>query len=133
MRQESHDSWLMPHIRVRVATAKLGRQHLQQKGVVVDVTPKGATLRMDGGGSSSKAAETTTVLLDRVPARYLTTALPKAHGFAVVVQGRHKYAKGTVLQRDSRQAVIQLDEDHSVLTLPLDDLAEWCGPRDDVY
>jgi hypothetical protein len=119
----------MPHIRVRVATDRLGREHFQQKGVVVDVTPKGATVRMDGGGKAPAAP----VVIDRVPARYLTTALPKAGGGAVVVQGRHKHSRGTVLQRDSRQAVIQLDEDHSVLTLPLDDLAEWCGPRDDAY
>jgi hypothetical protein len=26
--------------------------------------------------------------------------------------------------------VIQLDEDHSVLTLSLDDVAEWCGPTE---
>jgi hypothetical protein len=90
--------------------------------VVVDVTPKGATIQMDDGRSS---------LLDMVPARHLTTALPKAGGGAIVVQGEHRRAMGTVLQRDARFAVLQLHEDHSVLTLPLDDLAEWCGPRGD--
>lgn len=121
------DAWLIPHIRVRVVTSKLGRHHFQQKGVVVDVTPKGATLRMDGGSSSSA------VVLDGIPARYLTTALPKVEGCAVVVQGPHKGAKGVVLQRQSNQAVLQLDEDHTLLTLSPDDLAEWCGPRDTDY
>jgi G-patch domain len=121
-RDPREDAWLIPHIRVRVATSKYGQRHLQQKGVVVDVTPKGATIQMDDSRST---------LLDLVPARHLTTALPKAGGCAIVVQGEHRRAMGTVLQRDSRVAVLQLDEDHSVLTLPLDDLAEWCGPRGD--
>jgi G patch domain/KOW motif-containing protein len=120
--QESDDAWLMPHIRVRVVTTKLGQQHYQQKGVVVDVTPKGATLRMDDAAGS---------ILDNVSARHVTTALPKVQGCAVVVQGKHKGARGVVLQRDANQAVLQLHEDHTVLTLSLDDLAEWCGPRDD--
>jgi G-patch domain len=121
-RDQKEDAWLIPHIRVRVATCKYGQRHFQQKGVVVDVTPKGATIQMDDSRST---------LLDLVPARHLTTALPKAGGYAIVVQGEHRHAMGTVLQRDSRVAVLQLDEDHSVLTLPLDDLAEWCGPRGD--
>jgi G-patch domain len=121
-RDQKEDAWLIPHIRVRVATAKYGQRHFQQKGVIVDVTPKGATIQMDDSRST---------LLDLVPARHLTTALPKADGCAIVVQGEHRRAMGTVLQRDARVAVLQLDEDHSVLTLPLDDLAEWCGPRGD--
>ena len=70
-----HTSWLIPNIRVRVVTRKLGSQG---RGVVVDVT-RGpcATLHLLGGQ-----------VLDRVPERYLEMALPKVGGNAVVLAGR---------------------------------------------
>jgi G patch domain/KOW motif-containing protein len=115
--------WIVPNIRVRVVTEKLGRRYFRQKAVIVDVTPAGATLHMDGGGS----------VLDRVPERYLETALPKAGGKVVVLSGPNRTAKGRLLERDSskQQGVVQVFEDMSVLTLSLDDIAEWCGPLDD--
>jgi G patch domain/KOW motif-containing protein len=121
-KRSKHSSWIIPSIRVRVITEKLGRRHLKQKGVVVDVTTKGATLKMTDG-----------VLLDRVPDRYIETALPKAGGNAVVLAGKHTYAKGKLIERnlDAGEGVIQLYEDMNVLTLSLDDIAEWCGPLDD--
>lgn len=113
--------WAIPRIRVRVVTEKLGRRYFRQKAVVVDVA-KGATIRLDDGH-----------VLDRVPERYLETALPKAGGNAIVLTGPHKYTKGQLLERDSKRnkAVIQIYEDMNVLTLKLDDIAEWTGPLDD--
>jgi len=118
----SKPQWVIPNIRVRVITEKLGRRHFKEKGIVVDVTPKGATIEMENGH-----------VLDRVAERYLETALPKPGGKAVVLAGEHRFAKGQLLERDSRKArgVIQVYEDMNVLTLPLDDLAEWCGPLDE--
>jgi G patch domain/KOW motif-containing protein len=110
------------NIRIRVITEKLGRKYYKSKGVIVDVTPKGATVRMDDGS-----------LLDRVPERYLETALPKTGGRVLVLAGKHKLVKGQLLERDSKKGrgVVQVYEDMNVLTLSLDDMAEWCGPLDD--
>jgi hypothetical protein len=115
-------TWVIPNIRVRIVTAKLGKSHYKQKGVVVDVTHKGtATLQLDDNQ----------VL--QVPERYLETALPKVGGSAIVLTGENRLTKGRLLERDSRscKGVIQVFEDMNVLTLSLDDLAEWCGSLDD--
>ena len=126
-REDSHSSrrmtWIIPNIRVRVVTEKLGRRYFKEKGTVVDVTTKGATLRLDKSG----------VVLDRVPEDYLETALPKPGGKAIVLVGRHKYAKGQLLERDSKRGkgAIQIFEDMSVLNLSLDDMAEFVGSLDD--
>jgi len=121
-------SWVIPHIRVRIVTEKLGRRYFKEKGVVVDVTPKGSTVEMPSNSSSSGHR----AVLDRVPERYLETALPKAGGRVVVLtasQGReYLYSKGTLLERGKGRGVVQLNTDKSVLTLSLDDLAEWLGP-----
>ena len=118
--------WLTPNIRVRMISKKpaKGRQY-KEKGVVMDVLPGGAhaTVQMTDGE-----------VLDKVPERYLETALPKVGGNAIVLVGdaQHRYAKGRLLERDSSkgQAAIQLFEDMNILTLSLDDFAEWCGPLD---
>jgi hypothetical protein len=123
-RKEEPEHWLLTNIRVRVVTEKLGRRHYKQKGVVLDVT--------DGGGKATLQMAEGQVL-DRVAERYLETALPKIGGNAVVLAGKHKFAKGRLLERDSKagRGIIQVFEDMNVLTLSLDDLAEWCGPLDD--
>jgi G patch domain/KOW motif-containing protein len=120
--EPSNPPWVIPNIRVRVITEKLGRRYYKEKAIVIDVTPKGATLEMANGS-----------VLDRVPERYLETALPKQGGKAVVLVGNHRFAKGRLLERDSRRStgVIQVFEDMNVLTLSMDDMAEWCGPLDD--
>jgi G patch domain/KOW motif-containing protein len=125
-RKEPEDTqhWLIPNIRVRVVTKKLSSRQYKQKGLVLDVTHGGAyaTLQMPDGQ-----------LLDRVPERYLETALPKVGGNAIVLTGKHRFSKGKLLERssDSGTGVIQAFEDMNVLKLSLDDIAEWCGPLDD--
>ena len=123
--------WLTPNIRVRVITKKLakGRQY-KEKGIVLDVLPGGshATVQMADGE-----------VLDRVPDRYLETALPRVGGNVIVLAAaegedrQHQYAKGRLLERnsDKGRGVVQLFEDMNVLTLSLDDIAEWCGPLDE--
>lgn len=120
-RRDDDCGWLIPNIRVRVITKKLGSNQYKEKGVVIDVT-RGATLQMSNGQ-----------MLDRVPERYLETALPKVGGNVVVLAGKSKFAKGKLLERDSKsgKGVVQVFEDMSILKLSLDDLAEWIGPLDD--
>lgn len=150
-KQEQYSiQWVIPNIRVRVVTKRLGVQYYEQKGVVVDVTIAGATLQMNKSSSRSShhnaAAALGHQVLDHVPERYLETALPKVGGNVIVLtafvpsQQRQstaatatslKYAKGRLLERNSRHGVVQLLDDLSVVNVPLDDLAEWCGPLDD--
>ena len=121
--RDEERGWLIPNIRVRVITKRLGSNQYKEKGVVIDVTHSGvATLQMSNGQ-----------LLDRVPERYLETALPKIGGNAVVLAGKGKFAKGKLLERDSKagKGVIQVFDDMSVLRLSLDDMAEWVGHLDD--
>ena len=121
--QSRRMTWVIPNIRVRVVTEKLGRKYFKEKGIVIDVTPKGATLRLDKSGT----------VLDRVPEDYLETALPKPGGKAIVLAGSNKYAKGKLLERNSKsgKGIIQIFEDMSVLSLSLDDIAEYVGALDD--
>jgi G patch domain/KOW motif-containing protein len=125
-------TWLIPNIRVRVITERFGRRYYKEKGIVTDVTLKGATLQMHDRNSNHPNTSAV-VVLQHVPERYLETALPKVGGHAVILTGPHKYAKGTLLERDSKRGtgVLQMFEDMNVLTLSLDDMAEWCGPLDD--
>lgn len=133
-------SWVIPNIRVRIVTEKLGRRYYKEKGIVVDVTRNaGVTLKLNNHNSSSSSNTNTTtpaVVLDRIPERYLETALPKIGGNVIVVNPRHtnKYAKGQLIERDSKNknyGIVQLYEDMDCIRLPLDDIAEWCGPLDD--
>mmetsp|Transcript_21825 Transcript_21825/g.53970 ORF Transcript_21825/g.53970 Transcript_21825/m.53970 type:complete len:592 (+) Transcript_21825:180-1955(+) len=117
-------TWLTPNIRVRVITSKFGRSHDKRKGVVVDVTTKGATLKMESGE-----------ILQVVPERYLETALPKVGGNAIILTpgNKHQFAKGRLLERDSKanKGAVQLFEDMNIVNTSLDDIAEWCLPLDD--
>ena len=105
-------------------TKKFASHQYNQKGLVLDVMHGGASaiLQMADGQ-----------VLDRVADRYLETALPKVNGNAIVLTGPHKGTKGKLLERNSERAkgLIQVFEDMSVLTVSLDDMAEWCGPLDD--
>ena len=124
---ESTTRWLTANIRVRVITKKLskGRQY-KEKGTVLDILPgqSHATVQMADGE-----------ILDMVPDRYLETALPKVGGCAIILAGDPQYvhSKGRLLERNSDRGrgVVQLSEDMSVLTLSLDDIAEWVGPLDE--
>jgi KN17 SH3-like C-terminal domain len=132
-------TWVIPHIRVRIVTKRYGREYYKAKGVVVDVTSAGATIQMDNRSSSS--------VLDRVPERHVETALPKVGGRVILLADdnhaatgrqhsssaarRSKLDKGRLLERTGSHGVVQLHHDMSVWKVPLDDLAEWCGPLDD--
>jgi hypothetical protein len=136
-------TWLIPNIRVRVISSKYGDSLYKQKGVVVDVTREGiATLTIqqhsDDGRhhrhhhhSAAIVDQAATIL--HAPERHLETALPKVGGNVIILNGIHRWAKGRLLERDSRgnKGVVQVYEDMNVVTTSLDDMAEWCGPLDD--
>ena len=130
-------SWVIPNIRVRIVSEKLGRRYYKEKGIVVDVTRNaGVTLKLNHHTSSSTNSNTPAVVLDRVPERYLETALPKIGGNVIVVDPKHanKFAKGRMIERDGKNknfGIVQLYDDMDCIRLPLDDIAEWCGPLDD--
>lgn len=124
-RQRSEESrsaprWVVPHIRVRIITEKLGRRYFKEKAVVVDVTPKGATLQLNSGS-----------ILDNVPERYLETALPKTGGLVMILKDHHP--KGRLLEKGRNTGVVQFLEDMNVETISLDDMAEWVGSVDEEY
>jgi G patch domain/KOW motif-containing protein len=133
-------SWVIPNIRVRIITEKLGRRYYKEKGVVVDVTRNaGVTLRLNKytrNHNSNSSDSTLFEVLDRVPERYLETALPQIGGNVIIVNAGHtnKYAKGRLIERDGKNknyGFVQLYDDMDCIRLPLDDIAEWCGPLDD--
>jgi hypothetical protein len=119
--QEQHLNWLIPNIRVRLISKKIPTYYLQ-KGVVQDVTrtsqsSPSAVLLMDNGQ-----------VIDKVPERYLETALPKTGGNIIVLEGIHHWKKGRLLGRSSQDGygVIQFIEDLEVVNISLDSIAEWC-------
>lgn len=126
---EQHLHWLTPNIRVRLISNKIPKYYLQ-KGIVQDVMqpssnssssgPK-AVLLMDNGQ-----------VLDKVPERYLETALPKTGGHVIILESKdtsHHWKKGRLLERSSKDGygIIQLEEDLEVIKVSLDGIAEWCG------
>ena len=136
--EEIAASWVIPNIRVRIVSEKLGRRYYKEKGVVLDVTRSaGVTLNLNGRSSNSNINGSAPVeVLDRVPERYLETALPKIGGNVVIVNPvhEHKYAKGRLIERDGKNknyGIVQLYDDMDCIRLPLDDIAEWCGTMDD--
>jgi G patch domain and KOW motifs-containing protein len=122
------ESWVIPNIRVRIVTEKLGRRFYKEKGVVIDVTREaGVTLEL-----SNRNCNGTPTVKGQIPERYLETALPKLGGNVIVLRdGTNKYAKGRLLERDSKKGIVQLYDDMHCITISLDDIAEWCGPLDD--
>mmetsp|Transcript_4902 Transcript_4902/g.7531 ORF Transcript_4902/g.7531 Transcript_4902/m.7531 type:complete len:89 (+) Transcript_4902:1814-2080(+) len=77
-------------------------------------------------------------LIEHVPEKYLETVLPKVStttttNHVIVLKGMHKFAKGKLLEKklNDGQGIVQLYEDKNIITLSLDDIAEWCGPLDD--
>lgn len=115
------ENWLLPHIRVRIITSKLGKKYYKSKGVIVDVT--------HGGKYATVQLSSDNTLLDRVSGRHLETVLPKLGGRCVIVQHKSPDWRktGILLQKTKHTAAIQEDEQHDILTVELDDVAEWCA------
>jgi len=120
--------WLVPHIRVRIISRKIpnATQNYRQTATVMDIAHRGtATLRVDHSGQ----------VLERIPERYLETALPQqssGSAYVLLLRGEHCGGQGRMLERniDRNVGVVQLLEDMAVVTVSLDDIAEWCGDVD---
>ena len=85
-----------------------------------------AVLQMDNNGQ----------VIDKVPERYLETALPKTGGVVIILESKdktHHWKKGRLLEKSSKDGygIVQLEEDLEVVKISLDGLAEWCGRMDD--
>ena len=100
-----------------------GRLYLK-KGVVVDVkAPTLCDVHFEGLGESFQDLRQS----------QLETVVPSVEGAAVVVLGGPlARRRGRLLQRSatSGMAAVQLTADLTVHKLPLDDVAEYCGPTD---
>ncbi len=127
--QEAHQHlhWLIPNIRVRLISKKLPRYHLQ-KGVVQDVL-RTTTHQSSSGGPKAVLLMDNGDVLDKVPERYLETALPKRGGNVIILEGKEFWKKGRLLECSSKdgRCIIQLEEDLEVVNVSLDSVAEWCG------
>lgn len=122
--------WLIPNIRVRLISKKIPKYYLQ-KGVVQDVHLSSS--RDSGGGGNPKAIllMDNGQVLDKVPERYLETALPQPGGNVIILEGKEnlRWKMGRLLERSSKdgRGIIQLEEDLDVVNVSLDSIAEWCG------
>jgi len=122
--------WLIPSIRVRLISNKMPKYHLQ-KGVVQDVL-RAADSKSSSGPKAILLMDDGQVL-DKVPERYLETALPKTGGIVIILEGVDdvRWKKGRLLERSSTKCLIQLEEDLEVVKVSLDSVAEWCGDSND--
>lgn len=121
--------WLTPNIRVRLISKKIPKYYLQ-KGVVQDVLRSSSRDHGDGAPKATLLMDSGQVL-DKVPERYLETALPKTGGNVIILEGTEavRWKLGRLLDRSSKdgQATIQLEDDLDVVRVSLDSIAEWCG------
>lgn len=122
--------WLIPSIRVRLISNKMPKYHLQ-KGVVQDVLR--ATDSKSSSGPKAILLMDDGQVLDKVPERYLETALPKTGGNVIILEGVNdvRWKKGRLMERLSTNCLIQLEEDLEVVEVSLDNVAEWCGDSND--
>ncbi|KAL3756389.1 hypothetical protein ACHAWU_003462 [Discostella pseudostelligera] len=121
--------WLIPNIRVRLISKKMPKFYLR-KGVVQDVLRSSSRDHGDGAPKATLLMDSGQVL-DKVPERYLETALPKTGGNVIILEGTEhvRWKMGRLLERSSKDGhgIIQLEEDLDVVKVSLDSIAEWCG------
>ncbi len=125
-KSQQHLYWLIPNIRVRLISKKLPKYHLQ-KGVVQDVILTSTQSSSSGSPKAILLMDNDGQVLDKVPERYLETALPKTGGNVIILEGKEIWKKGRLLERSSKRCIIQLEEDLEVVNVSLDSVAEWCG------
>lgn len=129
---QQHLHWLIPHIRVRLISKKIPKYYLQ-KGIIQDVMQPTQSSSSSSGPKAVILMDNGQVL-DKVPERYLETALPKAGGHVIILESKdesHHWKKGRLLEKSSKDGygIIQLEEDLEVVKVSLDGIAEWCGDQ----
>ncbi|KAL0800451.1 hypothetical protein Bca101_055626 [Brassica carinata] len=125
-RRVKKPSWLRSHIKVRIVSKDLkgGRLYLK-KGKVVDVVgPTTCDITMDE----------TQELVQGVDQELLETALPRRGGPVLVLLGKHKGVYGNLVEKDlDRETGVVRDLDnHKMLDVRLEQVAEYMGDMDDV-
>jgi G patch domain/KOW motif-containing protein len=119
-------SWLRSHIKVRIVSKdwKGGRLYLK-KGKVVDVVgPTTCDITMDE----------TQELVQGVDQELLETALPRRGGPVLVLSGKHKGVYGNLVEKDldKETGVVRDLDNHKMLDVRLDQVAEYMGDMDDI-
>ncbi|XP_018493171.1 protein MOS2 [Raphanus sativus] len=125
-RRVKKPSWLRSHIKVRIVSKQLkgGRLYLK-KGKVVDVVgPTTCDITMDE----------TQELVQGVDQELLETALPRRGGPVLILLGKHKGVYGNLVEKDlDRETGVVRDLDnHKMLDVRLEQVAEYMGDMDDV-
>lgn len=112
------ESWMLPHIRVRIIDKKLEKgTHYLKKGTIVDIVrPNVANIVLD---SSQK-------LLEDVKSVSIETVIPKTLGSKVMVlTGEFRGQKGKLMDNTSDQKTVQLLSDLSILKFTSRQISEF--------
>nr|GEW59961.1 protein MOS2-like [Tanacetum cinerariifolium] len=119
-------NWLYSRIRVRVISKELKRGRLYlKKGEIVDVVgPTACDVAMDEGRE----------IIQGVEQEALETALPRRGGPVLVLYGRYKGVFGSLQEKDMDRetAVVRHADTHELLTVKLEQIAEYVGDPDDI-
>ncbi|GJZ20528.1 MOS2-like protein [Tanacetum coccineum] len=119
-------NWLNSRIRVRVISKELKRGRLYlKKGEIVDVVgPTTCDVAMDEGRE----------IIQGVEQEDLETALPRRGGPVLVLYGRYKGVFGSLQEKDMDRetAVVRHADTHELLTVKLEQIAEYVGDPDDI-
>jgi hypothetical protein len=127
--------WVQPHLHVRIISKTVGKgAFYNQKGVVVDVVSRSRFIvKMDESGR----------IVEDLKAKHVETVLPKAAGR--VAQGSagtswpvkvmvlalsrddDERGLGVLLEKASGKALVQLDQDLAIVTVPFDRVCEYVG------
>jgi len=104
---------------VKITSKKLGGgKYYCKAGWIIDVLSRGkCTVKL----------ENTNILLEGIKQEDLETIVPQVRSSVLVVRGEHKGGKGVLLERDSQniRLVLQLEEDFEIVTLQMDDAAQF--------
>jgi len=120
-RPEDELLWVRPHIRVRIVSKSLeGGKYYGQKAKVLDVVDRYRfTVMMENG-----------VLVEGVKERNVETIIPRPGGHVLLVKGKKKGEAGKLLERMTKEgrAVVQLENDLSVLEMQFEEISESAVP-----
>ncbi|EOA40341.1 hypothetical protein CARUB_v10009066mg [Capsella rubella] len=124
--KKAKPSWLRSHIKVRIVSKDMkgGRLYLK-KGKIVDVVgPTICDITMDE----------TQELVQGVDQELLETALPRRGGPVLVLLGKHKGVYGNLVEKDldKETGVVRDLDNHKMLDVRLDQVAEYMGDMDDI-
>ncbi|XP_066388349.1 protein MOS2-like [Miscanthus floridulus] len=119
-RGSSRVRWLQSHIRVRVASEKLGKRLYLTKGKVVDVvSPTTCDVVMDDGLR----------LVQGVEQGMLETVLPPTNGLVLVLYGEHRGVRGRLVEKNAEEEVGLVEDldTKGMIRVGYDQMAEFTG------